>query len=543
MLNGILLLLSIIIFVCVFLNNVSNKFGIPVLLVFLMLGVFVGREQDIMNQAQAVSDTCTIALIFIMFYGGFGTSWKSARPIAVQAGILATVGVLMTAVITGAFCIFVLHWDWKAGMLLGAVLSSTDAASVFSILRSKRLGLKNHTAPMLEVESGSNDPMSYMLTAIMISIISGTASAGAIVWEIIAQMVFGAGGGLLIAQGTLWVLRRIKFASSGFDMLFMGAVAVISYALPSLIGGNGYLSTYIVGIVLGNAKLTDRKQLVNFFDGITSLTQIIIFFLLGFMVNAERFLSNSANWTGTILPAIAVMFFMLLVARPISVFAILAPFKKYSFKQMTLISFVGLRGAASIVFAILAMIGAQGLIEVDIFSMVFCIVVLSISLQGSFIPLVAKKLDMIDKSDVMKTFTDFSDESEMQFGRIRITEESSWCNREVMNLNLPKEMLLTLILRGKERIVPNGSTVLLDGDEAIISTLGYTDEEYTDLREHPISKNSKWIGRKLKEYPSKPEQLVVMIRRGDKRVVPNGDTVFKKGDVLVIMDRNYAKVQ
>ena len=538
MLNYFLLIFSVIIFVCILLNRFSRRFGVPVLLAFLLLGVVTGLGNDIHEESWLVSDVCTAALIFIMFYGGFGTSWKSARPVAVESGVLATLGVFLTAALTGLFCFFVLKWQLAESLLMGAVVSSTDAASVFSILRSRKLGLKNHTAPILEMESGSNDPMSYMLTAVMISVVTGTASVGQVGWMVFAQLVFGAGSGLVIATGVIWLRRHVSFANSGFDMLFISAVAVISYALPSLVGGNGYLSAYIVGIVLGNFDKTTQKYIVHFFDGVTTLMQIVIFFLLGY-------LTDLSSLEDSVLPALAIMAFMLIVARPVSVFSILFPFNRrkkpeeqYRMKQQLFISFVGLRGAASIVFAIMAVLGTQGLLQHDIFSVVFCLVILSISLQGSFIPWMARKLDTVDTSDVMKTFTDFSDEEEMQFGQLKIGADNVWCGKAVRDLSLPQQMLLTLVLRGEEKIVPTGSTQLQAGDVVIICTLGYRDEQATCLREHPLADHSRWAGKPLKDYPHSDASLVVMIKRGDERLVPNGDTVIRQGDVLVILDRD-----
>lgn len=268
-----LLIFSAIVVICIFFNKFSGKFGIPVLLLFLMLGLLCGSQYDgfASKWSWVVGDISTIALVFIMFYGGFGTRWKSAKPIALEAGLLSTVGVELTAAFVGLFCHFALGWAWLESFLMGAVISSTDAATVFSILRSRKLGLKNKTAPMLEVESGSNDPMSYMLTAVMLSLFSGGITAGGVVWQIFSQITFGVAGGLAISAAAVFLLKRISFQNNGFDMLLFIAIALVSYALPDLIGGNGYLSAYIVGIVLGNTDFPERKPLVSFFDAITSL--------------------------------------------------------------------------------------------------------------------------------------------------------------------------------------------------------------------------------------------------------------------------------
>ena len=386
-----LILIAVVILTCIWLNDISARIGVPTLLAFIVLGIIFGNVGAIpvyLDDHSFAKDLCTVALIFIMFYGGFGTRWEAVKPVVRESVLLASAGVIVTAGLTGLFCRFALQWGWAESFLLGAVVSSTDAASVFSILRSKRLGLRNNTAPMLEMESGSNDPCAYMLTAIKNSVMNGTASGASLVWMVFAQLVFGAGLGFCIAKAASWALQRMKFSTEGFDTLFIFAVAIAAYALPDLLGGNGYLSAYIVGIMLGNEEFRGKKSMVGFFDGLTGLMQVLIFFVLGL-------LARPAELHRAILPALAISVFLLLVARPAAVMSILTPFRKYSFRQQELISFVGLRGAASIVFAIMAITGVDTL-DTQLFKIVFCIVLISISLQGSLIPLAARKLDMLD---------------------------------------------------------------------------------------------------------------------------------------------------
>ena len=530
--SGFLILIAVIIFTCVFLNNVSNRLGVPVLLCFILLGIVFGWNKTVfdVNQYHIVEDICSIALIFIMFYGGFGTGWKSARPVMRESVLLATMGVAATAGLTGLFCHLALGWSWLEALLMGSVVSSTDAASVFSILRSKRLGLKNNTAPMLEIESGSNDPMSYMLTAIMLSIMRGTASGAHVLWMVVAQILFGVLGGIIIAKAAALVLKRFRFATAGFDSLFIFATAILAYALPQLVGGNGYLSTYIVGIILGNTNFRGRKVQVHFFDGVTSLMQVLIFFLLGLM-------ADPMSLHKAVLPALAIFLFMMLVSRPVSVISILSPFGKYSLRQQLLVSFVGLRGAASIVFAIMAISGGVAM-QHDLFNIVFCIVLISIALQGSLIPKVSTALDMIDSDEnVLKTFNDYSDDMDMAFSSITVTAESSWNGRLVRDLGLPHNVLLVLILHKGERVVPHGDTVIQQNDTVITCTQAYDSVSEATLYEHPLSKNSRWAGHRVNEYPYQEEKLIVLIRRGDQSIIPRGDTVFENGDVLVIMNR------
>lgn len=527
-----LLIFSAIVVICIFFNKFSGKFGIPVLLLFLLLGLLCGSQYDgfASNWGWVVGDISTLALVFIMFYGGFGTRWKSAKPIAMEAGMLSTLGVALTASFVGLFCHFALGWAWLESFLMGAVISSTDAATVFSILRSRKLGLKNRTAPLLEMESGSNDPMSYMLTTVMLSLFSGGVTAGGVVWQIFSQITFGVAGGLLLASGAVFLLKRISFQNNGFDMLLFIAIALVSYALPDLIGGNGYLSAYIVGIVLGNTEFPARKPLVSFFDAITSLMQIVIFFLLGM-------LAIPLNLLHSLLPAMIIFVFLTLVARPLAVCGVLAPFNKYPFRQLGLVSFVGLRGAASIVFAINILTSAVAL-EHDIFSIVFCIVLVSIAFQGSLVPAFARVTGMTDKDeDVMTTFSDFSENEEMCFGAIRITETSRWNRRTIKDLDLTQDCLIALVVRGNTRIVPTGDTLLQAGDEIVLCTRSFQDQSTDILTRHCLSEDSKWAGCRVGDYPKQEGSLLILIQRGDERIIPNGNTILNAGDVLVLLKR------
>ena len=523
-----LILIVVVILTCILLNNVSVRIGVPTLLAFIVLGIVFGNVGAIpvyLDNHSFARDVCSVALLFIMFYGGFGTRWETVKPVVRESVLLATLGVVMTAGLTGLFCHFALRWGWAESFLLGSVVSSTDAASVFSILRGKKLGLKNNTAPMLEMESGSNDPAAYMLTAIMISVVNGTASGWSLAWAVFAQIVFGAGLGWAIAKAASWALRRMRFPTEGFDTLFIFAVAIASYAVPDVLGGNGYLSAYIVGMMLGNEEFRGKKSLVGFFDGLTGLMQVLIFFLLGL-------LARPAMLHKAVLPALAISAFMLLVARPAAVFSLLTPFRKYPARQQCLVSFVGLRGAASIVFAIMAFTGV-GNLNNDLFSIVFCIVLISISLQGSLIPRVAGKLDMLDAGDnVMRTFNDYSEGTDMQFGSIDIVPGSNWSGKMVKNLGLPRNMLIALVIRGEERITAHGDTVLQAGDRVILVMKTFEDTE-TFLLEKTVGKGGRRDGHAISEFDS--DGLVLLIRRGEEEIIPHGDTVLQSGDVLVIL--------
>jgi len=529
--TGFLLLVAIVLFICVALNNASSKFGIPVLLVFIAIGMLFGNNGLFpikLEDYELVEKLCSTALIFIMFYGGFGTNWKSAKVVVKESALLATLGVIMTALLTGAFCHFILGWGLIESFLIGSVVSSTDAASVFSILRTRKLGLKNHSAPILEIESGSNDPCSYLLTTIMLSVMNGTASGGKLALMFVGQIVIGLVAGFLIAKFAVWGIKKVGISASGFASLFTFAVAILSYALPDLLGGNGYLSAYIVGIIMGNSNFAGKRELVHFFDGITSMMQVLIFFTIGL-------LAHPAQLEKVLLPSIAIFLAMLLIVRPITIAAILTPFKKYGFKQQALISFAGLRGASSVVFAIVAVVGATAL-EHDLFNIVFCIVLCSIIIQGCFLPFAAKKLDQIDdNSDVLKTFTDFAEETDMQFTQIAIDSSNPWKGKKVSELGLPRSILLCLVKKhdGKS-VIPNGHTVIEEGDRVIFCTLAYRGNSRVRLVEVPVLPNSKADGCAIQDYPFKENEQLVLVKRGEESFIPYGGTKLRAYDTLII---------
>lgn len=524
-----ILLVAAVILLCLSLNKMSNKLGIPMLLAYILLGMMFGTDGILkipFDNFTIAEQICTVSLIFIMFYGGFGTNWKQAKPVAGKAVLLSTVGVILTAVTTGAFCHFILKMDFWESMLIGSVISSTDAASVFSILRSRRLNLKNNTASMLEVESGSNDPCSYMLTVIILTIMSGELSGSSLVVMIFSQIIFGILVGVVVALAAAFILKKVNFATDGFDTIFVFSMALVSYAGASMINGNGYLAAYIAGIILGNSPLHHKKSLVHFFDGITGLMQMLIFFLLGLLAYPSQL--------PKILPiALAIAVFLTFVARPISVFAILTPFR-CPVKQQLLVSWAGLRGAASIVFAIMATV-SPAYTKNDLFHIVIFIVLFSISIQGTLLGFVAKKLDMIDENgNVMKTFSDYSDEMPVEFVKISIKEGHPWENRRIKDLTSLPDLLLVLILRGEERIIPNGNTVVLAGDKIVLSALSPEENLGICLTEIPIEKDSKWIGKPLSKIKLGEEKLVLVLKRNEKVVIPNGNTVIRENDVLVI---------
>ncbi|MDY3919120.1 MAG: potassium/proton antiporter [Candidatus Limivivens sp.] len=524
----LLLLCSGIILVCVFASQFSRWFGIPTLLIFMALGMLFGSDGIFKISFSSYQDAeriCSVALIFIMFYGGFGTKWDVAKPAAVRAGLLSTVGVVVTAALTGGFCHFVLGFQMAESFLVGAVVSSTDAASVFSILRTQKLSLKDGTASLLELESGSNDPMSYMLTMAGLTLL-GQGEVGGLGVMFFAQMACGIGIGVASALVSVWLLRRIPILQEGLDAIFIVAMVLLAYALPSLIGGNGYLSVYLMGIILGNSRIDRKKTLVHFFDGITGLAQIVIFFLLGLLSFPHR-LPQVAGM------AVSITLFLSLAARPAAVFLILLPFR-VSIRQCLLVSWAGLRGAASIVFSIMVMASGVAL-PYDLFHIVFCIALFSVALQGTLLPRVARKLDMVDeKADVSRTFTDYQEEAALTLMRLSVPGGHNWENKRISEIHLPTGSLALMIKRGEETIVPKGNTKILKGDTLILSVPAYQPQENEKLEEIRITKKHSWCGQAIEELKLPEHVLIALIQRGEENIIPRGKTRIEENDTVVL---------
>lgn len=524
-----ILITAAIILICIFFGKLSGKIGIPTLLLFIFLGMLFGSDglfKIKFDNYTFAEQICSVALIFIMFYGGFGTNWSKAKPTAVKALLLSGPGVVITAGITGIFCFFVLKFDFMESMLIGAVVSSTDAASVFAVLRSKKLNLKYNTASLLEIESGSNDPFSYMLTVIILSYMGAENQSINVGYMIFAQIIFGAIIGILCAFAAAYILSKCNLAENGFDSIFVFGTALISHSLASVIGGNGYLSVYITGIILGNKQLVNKKALVHFFDGFTGLMQMLIFFLLGL-------LAFPSQLPGITLSALAIALFLTFVSRPIAVFAMLTPFK-CPLNQQLLICWSGLRGAASIVFAIMARL-SPAYTKSDIFHIVFFIVLFSISIQGALIPFAARKLKMIDNNnDVMKTFNDYSDEIPIRFIRLHITPNHPWISKKIKNIKLLPDVILVLVIRNGEQIIPRGNTEIFEGDEIIVSGLAPDDGTLGYLTEVVIDNDNSWCGKTLSDIKMSHDRLIVLIMRNGKTLIPSGKTKIKENDVLII---------
>ena len=527
-----LLLIGTIIVICILINKFVTKIPVPSLLIFIIIGMIFGENGPLhirFDNFELVNLICSTCLIVIMFFGGFSTNLKAAKPVIHKAVLMSTLGVILTALIVALGCHFLFNLDWLESFLIGSVISSTDAASVFNILKTKKLALKNHNDSLLEIESGSNDPASYMLTLIVLTIMSGKDIS--IPLLLISQIGFGVLIGLILAKLSIWLLQKNLLENQESRTVYLFGIMIISYALPTILNGNGYLSVYLCGLIIGNSKVMNQKYLVHFFDVLTNVSQVIIFFLLGLLVTPIELPS-------VFLPALGIMAILTIIARPLTTFILLAPFKT-KFNEIGIISFAGLRGAASIVFAILAVL-YQVETSLNIFNLVFCIVLISILIQGSLFPFISKKLSMIDeKSDINKTFTDYQDDSDVSFVKLTLSSTNPWCNHSLKELAIPKDLLIVSIIRNQNTIIPNGNTILKENDILILAAKSFSDDENTNILELLITKSSKLINTKISQANLSKNQLIILIKRQNNTIIPTGNTKIKLNDKLVIIKSNY----
>lgn len=554
----IILLAAAVLILCVFSDRLSGKIGVPALLIFIGVGIFFGCDGVVripFENYEFASLVCEASLIFIMFTGGFSMSLQSAKPVIIKAGLLSTLGVVVTAGITCAFCFLVLKIPLAESMLIGSVISSTDAASVFSVLRSKKLNLKNGLAPLLEAESGSNDPFSYMLTVISLSLFGASGGFWEIPLMIFKQLAFGGLFGLIVGILGAFIAHKYKAQTEGFKSILFIAFSLLSYGLPMLLGGNGYLSVYIAGIIMGNARVAASpyhgkkryiKRFLNnvpkisfssgkkiapsetvvFLNGITGICQILVFFLLGL-------LSTPSEFGKSILPALLIYICLTLISRPI---AVLIFGGKSPMNDRLFVSLAGLRGASSIVFAIMAVVQNVPT-EHNIFNIVFCVCLMSMLGQGTLLPAAARRLKLIDNnSDVLKTFNDYREEDSITMMRMFIPENHNWQNRRLSEISLPTGSLAVMIRRGDETIIPRGDTVILANDSVILSVPPYEADKSLQLREVYIHDEHRWCNTAIRDLYLRKSLFIVMIKRNGESIIPSGATEILSGDIVVVTD-------
>lgn len=463
---NLMILSGLVLLICIISSKIFYKWGVPVLLVFIIIGMLFGSDGIggiYFDNYDITYSLSSIALVFIMFYGGFCTKWKRAKTVSVPAILLSTLGVVITAGLTGLFCYYVLKTSIFEGILLGCIVASTDAASVMSILRSRNLKLKNNIDTLVEFESGSNDPTAYMLTSIMLMFVTSSDPMGVgILVMLFRQIIFGVLVGLLLSKVSVFILRKIEFEIEGLYPIFTIMVAILAYSISEFLGGNGYLSVFIAGIVMGNSKIPHKKSLNNFFDGLSWIMQIMLFFMLGLLAFPSQLPSVAFE-------GIAISIFLIIIGRPIAVFAILTWFK-VPIKEQIFISWVGLRGAASLVFAIYA-ITRTSAIENDIFHIIFFIALFSVAIQGTLIPWFAKKLDLICHEEAKDNNNDkLKSKLKDYIFEVKVGEKNEIVNKAIMDSEIPDEILIVMIKRDNKVIIPKGFTVIKPSDTLVLTS-------------------------------------------------------------------------
>ena len=491
-----LLVSSGILFVSILITKAGYRFGLPALLLFLGVGMLFGSDGlgIQFSDPKAAQFIGMLALTMILFLGGMDTKVTDIRPIAKEGIVLATLGVLLTTFLTGTFIYYLallvekyVTLTYPEALLLAAVMSSTDSASVFSILGNSGIALKEKLRPTLELESGSNDPMAYLLTIILIAYIqAGGMNIGSAALSLVLQLLIGAIGGYLLGRLTVWLINKIDLNNESLYPILIMTMAFLIFASITLCKGNGYLAVYIAGLVLGNSRVVHKRRIATFFDGFVWLWQIVMFLTLGLLVNPHELLPV----TGI---GILIGIFMILIARPLSVFICLLPCKSFSTRGKFFISWVGLRGAVPIIFATYPVIA--GIEHASVFfNIVFFITILSLLIQGTTIPTVARKLKLVDTNIQENVFNfDLPENIKWAMSEIMLTPEVLKHGNKLMDLCLPDHTLAAMVERDGRYFIPRGQTelkvgdrllVISDNDEALLKA--YQD---LDVKKYTLKKN------------------------------------------------------
>ena len=471
--GNILLIGSILLFVSIVVGKTGYRFGVPTLLLFLMVGMAFGSDGlgIQFHSAKEAQFIGMVALSIILFSGGMDTKFSDIKPILAQGIALSTLGVLLTALFAGLFIWWLSGMSWTnihfpliTSLLLASTMSSTDSASVFAILRSQKINLKHNLRPMLELESGSNDPMAYMLTVVLIQLTqSASMGIGGILSSFFIQFIVGAIAGYLLGKLAILMLNRLNIDNQSLYPILLLSFVFFTFSLTDLLGGNGYLAVYIAGMMVGNARIMHRKEINTFMDGLTWLFQIIMFLCLGLLVNPHEMIEVA-------LVALLIGVFMIVIARPLSVFICMLPFgKKVTLKSRLFVSWVGLRGAVPIIFATYPVVeqvpGADA-----IFNIVFFITIVSLVIQGTTVSHMSRWLGL--SMPMPKTGNDFGVELPEEIGSdlrdLTVTAELLANGNTLKEMNIPQGTLVMIVKRDDAYLVPNGQLQLELGDKLLL---------------------------------------------------------------------------
>ena len=486
----LLLILSLLFFVSIFADKIGYKYGVPALLLFLAVGMFFGSHgmtslfgmsgvKINIEFAEAIS---TLAMCIILFTGGMETKLSDIKSVLAPGVTLATLGVLLTCVITGVLIYYIFGWInavatvsiWLA-LLMAATMSSTDSASVFSVLRTNGIGLKHNLRPLLELESGANDPMAYVLTTTLIGVVVNLHSIVGlteevtilpIIQNIAIQLVMGTVLGLALGQGLVQLMRRVKLGNEALYPIMILTACIFIFAITHYLQGNTYLAVYVGGLIIGNNKFTRRRQTKSFFNGLTWLSQLVMFLMLGLMVELPELLQFKV-W----LPCLIISIVMVFISRPLSVWICMLPFRQYHSRDKVMLSWVGLKGAVPIIFAI--MCKSEGVPFADmIFNVVFLCTIVSLLTQGTTLTLVAKKLNLDTPQKEVHSLEHFDldlpDEIQSSAREVEVTDKLLAKGNTLKELSIPPRTLVIMVRRGEDFFVPTGSSELQIGDQLLV---------------------------------------------------------------------------
>ncbi len=515
-----LLIVSLLFFASILTDKLSSRFGVPSLVLFLLVGMLFGSDGlgitfDNIGAAQAIG---TVALSVILFSGGMDTKLHEIRPVAIEGVVLSTMGVFLTAAITGVLIWVIMKWTHAnarlalaTAMLMAATMSSTDSASVFSILRSKGLKLKHNLRPMLELESGSNDPMAAVLTSVMISVVQqgGQPNVWLLILNVMAQLVLGFIIGFFGGKMLVWLMNKVNIQNESLYPILVLTSCIFIFAVTSFTRGNALLAVYIGGLVFGNSKFAHKRSTVNFFDGITWLCQLSMFLTLGLLVNPHELIEPNVLILGSIVSVV-----MIFISRPVAVFMSLAPFRQIPFKARVLVSWVGLKGASPILFAILCLAAEVPNARL-IFNVVFLCTLVSLLIQGMSLGKMAVLLKVAEPpepklSKVENFDIDLPEEIKSVATEIHVSEDMLQHGNRLMDLGFPNNTLAIMVKRGQQFFVPTGKSVLQDGDALLV----ITDNEQTlqDTYRQIADKQQSWKPAFLDDTLDFTREFVNMMR-------------------------------
>lgn len=468
---------ALLVFFSVFASKASDKLGVPALLVFMIIGMLAGSEGigkiQFENYASA-NLIGIVALSYILFYGGLGTNWKDVKPVLGIGIVLSTVGVFLTAVIMAFFVSVIFGMGWKESFLLGAIVSSTDAAAVFSVLRSKKITLSNKLRSLLEFESASNDPMAVFLTISALLLITTPGSTPlSVLPKFFLEMGLGFFFGIVLGWVSVKIINKINLDYDGLYPVLLMTFVLLIYSISSFLKGNGFLAVYIAGIIIGNSRFIHKNSLIRFNEGLAWLMQITMFVALGLLLNPSELVPY-------ILPGLLAALVLMFIARPVTVY-LCTMFTKMKFNEKTMVAWVGLRGAVPIILATFPFV--YNIEDYNrIFNVVFFIVFLSALTQGVSLGKVANFLKLSEPLGAKKRYPIEFEQVEginADLFEIIIPSQSQAVGKKIVDLKLPQQSLVALISRGDGFLIPNGSTVVEEGD--IFLALG-TDSDLSGIQ-------------------------------------------------------------